>query len=125
MPRDAVVHPFALSPTSDETCPPEVAKVARHGRLDDVQDLAKVANAELTLEQEVQNPQAGRIRKGLEQVRRCVHRRLHVWLSIYVPAPLSSPYLREFISDSASIRTSSQTHGVIVPSSAPRRAVSV
>ncbi len=57
----SVVVPQAVSPCCDETCPPQVGKMTRGGRLGNLENLHQVPYAQLSIQKQMKNAQPRRI----------------------------------------------------------------
>ena len=68
--RQGVELPLPLAPHPDEARPPQDRQVAGDLGLDLPEDLAQVADADLALQQQVEEAQPGGVRKGAEEVGR-------------------------------------------------------
>ena len=60
---EAVMHPLAFSPRSDQSCPPEIGEMARNLRLRRANHFNEVTDADFLLRHEVDQAQSRRIGK--------------------------------------------------------------
>lgn len=65
--REAIMHPQAILPRRDEPCAPQVGEVPRRHGLWNAKAVVDVTHANLTVDEQAQNPQAGAVGEGLEQ----------------------------------------------------------
>jgi len=63
----AVVHPAALAPRRDDTCPAQVGQVARDFWLAYSQNFYEVANANFLVGNEIEQAQARAVGQGAEE----------------------------------------------------------
>ena len=66
--NDAVVHPLAFSPNGDDASLPQIRQMPGDFRLWATQDFHEVANANLLISHEVEEPEAGIVSQGLKEL---------------------------------------------------------
>lgn len=63
----AVVHPLALAPGSDDACLPQISEMPGDLRLGRADDFREIADADFLIGHQIEEAQAGGITQGAEE----------------------------------------------------------
>jgi hypothetical protein len=78
MPRQAIIHPFALAPRFHQAGPLQAGKVSRYFRLNDVEGICQFADTRFTSRQQIEQAEPGCVGQRFEK-----KRRLTSWASLH------------------------------------------